>query len=261
MNKSFLKKWKKRHRLIWLMIFMLIGSVLTTSMLSKREALAAEVMIEIKPLKNGGALITTEQVKTLLEAKFPTKDPDRISRVPLKQLEEAINAHPLVQHADVYVDARNRVRVRIEQPEPLIRVIDGHAASYYLDAEGRRIPLSTAYTPRVMVATGSIPPYRDSILNYPDHVLSQLVQLSAHVEQDEFVKALIEQVYVKNKEIYLVPKMGQFEILLGDASQLEAKFRRLKAFYQHVLPSAGWDKYELVNLAYKGQIVCRKVSA
>ena len=166
--------------------------------------------------------------------------------------------HPLVRQADVYVDARNRVRVRIEQPEPLIRIIDGHAASYYLDADGQRIPLSSSYSPRVMVATGQIPSYRDSILKQPDHLLAQLVQLSTQVEQDEFVKALIEQVHVKNGEMFLVPKMGRFEIQLGDASNLEAKFRRLKAFYQHVLPTAGWDKYVLVNLAYKDQIVCRK---
>lgn len=251
--------FRRRSRLIWLILFVAIAATVSTAMLSKREAIVHEVIIEIKPLADGGELLTMEEVRKLLEAKFPSKDPERLSKVPLLTLEEAIRAHPMVEQADVYVDARNRVRVRIEQPEPLIRIIDQRGAGYYLDTHGERIPLSRHYSPRVIVATGAIPAYRDSILKQPAHILAQLVELGQQIEADEFMTALVEQVDVRRGELYLIPKMGKFEILIGDASDLEDKFSRLKSFYRHVLPSTGWSQYELVNLSFDRQIVCRKV--
>ena len=258
MNIAWWNTFRRRSRLIWLILFVAIAVTVSTAMLSKREALVNEVIIEIKPLASGGELLTMEEVRKLLEAKFPSKDPERLSKVPLLILEEAIHAHPMVEEADVYVDARNRVRVRIEQPEPLIRIIDQRGAGYYLDANGERIPLSRHYSPRVIVATGSIPAYRDSILKQPTHILAQLVQLGEKIKEDSFMAALVEQVDVRNGELYLVPKMGKFRILIGNANDLEDKFSRLKSFYQNVLPSVGWSHYELVNLSFEKQIVCRK---
>ncbi len=258
MKKSRWNTFRRRSRLIWLIIFGAIAVTVSTAMFSKREAVAKEVIIEIKPMEDGGALITMGEVSQLLESKFPSKDPERLSKVPLRVLEEAINAHPMVKHADVYVDARNRVRVRIEQPEPLIRIIDHRGANYYLDAQGKRIPISKHYAPRIMVATGKIPSYRDSVLQEPKHILAQLVHIGQVVQEDPFMHALVEQVDVQNGDFYLIPKMGKFKILLGDATDLDKKFRRLKSFYREVLPKVGWSKYAMVNLAFKNQIVCRK---
>ncbi len=258
MNIAWWTTFRRRSRLIWLILFIAIAVTVSTAMLSKREAIVHEVIIEIKPLADGGELLTMEEVRKLLEAKFPSRDSEQLSKVPLVTLEEAIRAHPMVEQADVYVDARNRVRVRIEQPEPLIRIIDQRGAGYYLDANGDRIPLSRHYSPRIIVATGAIPAYRDSIMKHPEHILAQLVQLGEKITEDKFMNALIEQVDVRNGEMYLVPKMGKFEILLGDANDLESKFSRLKAFYRNVLPSAGWSQYKLVNLSFDKQIVCRK---
>lgn len=258
MNIAWWNTFRRRSRLIWLILFVAIAATVSTAMLSKREAIVHEVIIEIEPLSDGGELLTMEEVRKLLEAKFPSKDSERLSKVPLLALEEAIRSHPMVEQADVYVDARNRVRVRIEQPEPLIRIIDQRGAGYYLDAKGERIPLSRHYSPRVIVATGAIPAYRDSILKNPEHILAQLVHLGKMIEEDSFIAALVEQVDVRQGELYLVPKMGKFMILLGDANDLEDKFSRLKSFYHNVLPSVGWAHYEQINLSFDKQIVCRK---
>lgn len=254
-------KWKtfrRRSRLIWLILFTAIALTVSTAMLSKREAMVSEVLIDIDPLAQGGELLTKEEVRKLLDRKFPSKNQERLSKVPLQTLEEAVRAHPMVQEAEVYVDARNRVRVHIVQPEPLIRVIDQRGAGYYLDAQGERIPLSRHFSPRIPVATGAIPAYRDSILNHPDHILAQLVEMGQRIEEDEFMQALVEQIDVHAGEIYLVPKMGKFRILMGDAKDLDKKFSRLKSFYRHILPAVGWSYYELVNLSFDKQIVCRK---
>ncbi|HBC79552.1 MAG TPA: cell division protein FtsQ, partial [Bacteroidales bacterium] len=38
----------------------------------------------------------------------------------------------------------------------------------------------------------------------------------------------------------------------------ENKLKNLEVFYDRVLPEVGWNKYSNINLAFKGQIVCRR---
>jgi cell division protein FtsQ len=49
-------------------------------------------------------------------------------------------------------------------------------------------------------------------------------------------------------------------IKLGDGKEIEKKFRRLLIFYQQVLTKTGFDKYEVIDVQYKGQIVTLKVN-
>ncbi|MDV7400600.1 hypothetical protein RZS08_54800, partial [Arthrospira platensis SPKY1] len=69
---------------------------------------------------------------------------------------------------------------------------------------------------------------------------------------------LIEQIYVSNGKILLAPKVGNYKIVLGTVDDLDEKFRRLRIFYDEVVPYQGWRRYKTVNLSYKGQIVCEK---
>jgi hypothetical protein len=45
---------------------------------------------------------------------------------------------------------------------------------------------------------------------------------------------------------------------LGTCENFEGKLRNLEAFYDKVLPEVGWNKYSLINLEFKDQIVCKK---
>jgi cell division protein FtsQ len=56
----------------------------------------------------------------------------------------------------------------------------------------------------------------------------------------------------------LIPRLGQHRILLGDTTDLRDKLDRMRTFYLQGLNNTGWDKYELINLKYKNQVVCTK---
>ncbi|MEA3451904.1 MAG: cell division protein FtsQ, partial [Bacteroidota bacterium] len=56
----------------------------------------------------------------------------------------------------------------------------------------------------------------------------------------------------------LIPKIGDFRIILGSIDSIDTKIRNLKAFYQHAGSKISWDKYSKINLEYTNQIVCTK---
>ena len=79
------------------------------------------------------------------------------------------------------------------------------------------------------------------------------------LNSDSFWSAQIDQIYVDNNDdIDLIPRVGNQQIHLGSTEDYEAKFRNLEAFYDKVLPEVGWNKYSVINLEYKDQIVCKR---
>jgi cell division protein FtsQ len=53
----------------------------------------------------------------------------------------------------------------------------------------------------------------------------------------------------------IVPLIGDQLILLGDADQLDKKFRRLKAFYEQALMQQGMNTYEKLDIRFDKQVV------
>jgi cell division protein FtsQ len=64
-------------------------------------------------------------------------------------------------------------------------------------------------------------------------------------------------VYV-DKDLELIPRVGNHTIILGNVSDLQEKFNKLMIFYKEAMPKVGWNKYKTLNLKYKNQIVCKK---
>jgi len=56
----------------------------------------------------------------------------------------------------------------------------------------------------------------------------------------------------------LIPKVGNHLIIFGDTSQMSQKFENLILFYRKGLTKVGWDKYNIINLKFKNQVVCSK---
>ena len=61
-----------------------------------------------------------------------------------------------------------------------------------------------------------------------------------------------------NGDMELVPRVGDHTILIGDDQQIHEKFEKLFLFYMEGLNKAGWNKYKVINLKYKDQVVCTK---
>lgn len=187
-------------------------------------------------------------------------------------IESAIKNLPYVARVSVYENNEGVLFVDVKQREPLLRIINRNGESFYLDGSGSLLPVSPNFTARVLVANGNIansyqkkPNYRvnpmslaDSI--YIDSLMTQLYKLAMYITHDSFLKAQIDQIYVNDKqEFELIPRVGDHVILLGDANDLDEKFRKLYAFYRFGLNKIGWNRYNTINIKYRNQVVCSKL--
>jgi len=253
------KRLRQWSRLFYFLSLLLLVAFLTTAMWSKGSETHQDVKVEIEPTSAGDLLITPGEVRSILNAYLKKHGKESWSDLPVAEMEELVNRHPLVQRADVYVDALDRLQVRVEQPEPLVRVIDQRGANYYISKEGRKIPLSRHFTPRVPVVTGDIPMFEDSLLHKRGHILAEIFAMANMIEKDEFLLPLVEQIHVEKDVISLVPKLGKFRVIMGSSHGFENKVERLRIFYNEILPAKGWDTYAAVDLRYKGQIIGKRV--
>ncbi len=168
----------------------------------------------------------------------------------LAVLEDALYQQPPVKHAEVYKTIDGELKVEITQRTPILRIYTD-SLSYYIDSYGAVMPLPKKYRPRVLPASGFI--------RHKSKQIVDLYQLAKYINEHNFWKAQIQQIYVNKKgDIELIPRVGAQTIVLGSIKNMEKKFRKLMALYQYGFKVKDWNKYKQINLKFKNQVVCVK---
>lgn len=194
------------------------------------------------------------------------------STVNIPAIKQALNSHSDIANAEVYITIDGRLKVAVKQRKPVLRVFNITGDSYYLDDEGKLMPLSDKYTAKVLVANGNIPEayatsYKYSIAEISkdkekkkNTMLDELYAMATYIDADEFWKAQVQQIYINtDNDMEIVPMVGNQKIIFGDTASMDEKFKKLLVFYQQGLNTTGWwDKYSTINLKFKNQIVCTK---
>lgn len=239
--------------------------ILFTAIEYKFNSKSEQLNVNIEPI-NGKYFITAEDVGDLIKEKFYGETPQKVEdllanealkRINLKDLEEVVDNFPWVLESDVFVDAQNNITIDIIQRKPIMRCFDVKNNSFYIDEFGTRMPTSEHEVERVIVASGNIQAPRLSVeADTLYNVIDSLHKIVQFIRQDTFLTAQIEQIYVeKNQDFTLIPKVGDTELIFGDLTFMEDKFRKLKIFYLEAMPYEGWRKYDKLNLKYKKQVV------
>lgn len=190
----------------------------------------------------------------------PVKD------VSIFEIESRINVLRELQEAEVYMAIDGTVHVYVDQREPVMRIMPDNGGDYFLDEEGVVVRRRNLYTPRLHIVGGNVN-ISSAMLNgvsvldtsIKNSILKDIYNLVIYINDDNFWSAQIDQIYVDSSdEIDLIPRVGNQLIHLGTTENFEGKLRNLEAFYDKVLPEVGWNKYSLINLEFKDQIVCKK---
>jgi len=247
-------------RLAWLMFLFIIVMIWLIARNRKANTFAEGLQVNVVELPGGDKLISERDVRQALLAAFGSDlENSELANLEVERMERVLEGDPFVKNADVYIDQNNQVHIKIEQREPLLRVLDNHGNNYYLDAAGKKMPPSKNFAARVMVATGNVSAYTPEFRDKRKSNLKDLFALTQTLLADEFLKTFIQQIHINNAgEFILVPLIGDQKIVLGSAKKPEEKLNRLKIFYQQGMPYEGWRKYETINLKYSGQVVCKR---
>ena len=161
-------------------------------------------------------------------------------------LERVLVKNPMIKSAQVYYSLDGYIHVNIQQREPILRVLTGEG--YYVDRDGRVMPLSSKFTSRVVVATGDI---------NKKFACEKLGPFAMKLKNEPFWDAYIEQLVVRsNEDVVMIPKVGDFRIVLGKVDDCEARLEKLMSFLKDGITKKGWNRYKEINLKFDNQVVC-----
>lgn len=162
-----------------------------------------------------------------------------------------------VKNAEIYFDSKDVLQAEVEEREPIARVFTTGTRSFYIDSTRSMLPLSEKFSARVPVFTGF--PSEAMVLTRADsNLLGDIKAISLKIQSDSFMNAMIQQVDITPARTFeMVPYIGEQVILLGDARDLDAKFSKLSLFYKKIMTRFGWNRYSIINLQYKGQVVAK----
>lgn len=176
-----------------------------------------------------------------------------MARLDIRTMEQTIMADPWVAHAQVYVDNERILHMYVTQRVPVVRIFQQNNKSYYLDASRSVMPLSENELYYTTVVT-NVPDLGTDSASMA--MKKDIVTLATTLQSDTFWNAQISHVFVDSDLSYnMVPLLGDQKITLGNTEGLREKLSNLFAFYKNVSNRIGWDKYERLDLRFKGQII------
>ncbi len=215
-----------------------------------REGVCSGFEIEVKNNADGKQFVNAGDIEKYVKEKGLDPTGKQLKEINTNAIEEAILTNQLVKQASVYVTNTNAIKATIEERKPILRIIANSGENYYIDDEGTKMPLSKHFTAYLPVATGTIT---------EDYAKAELYKFALFLHKNDFWNAQIEQIIVlPDKDIKLIPRVGEHQILLGNIQGYEERLDKLLTFYQNGLNETGWNKYSVINLKFDKQVVCTK---
>jgi cell division protein FtsQ len=176
-----------------------------------------------------------------------------VTKLNVKGIEKTAYKNQWVEDAQVYVDNKRNMHIFVTQRVPVARIFYDNGQSFYLDRSLKLLPLSEFFTYYTTVVT-NVPVLTNDSIN--KSLRAQIVKLVKFVEQDTFWSSQVAQISVTpDLQFELTPVLGTQKIVFGDTTHMKEKFTNLFAFYKKVLNRVGWNRYDVLDLRFKDQIV------
>jgi len=193
--------------------------------------------------------VTEQDLSSLLKREnlYPINKP--MSEINTHAIEECLLKNELIATAEVYKTPSGKIKLAVKQKIPVLRVMSVKG-NYYVDNNGTVMPISYRYAAHVPIASGYIE---------KEQAVTDLYKFALFLQGNKFWNAQIEQIYIsQDGEVELIPRIGNHRIVLGRFDDYQKKLENLRLFYDKVIQKMGWEKYSIINLKYRNQIVCTK---
>ena len=185
----------------------------------------------------------------------------RADELDLEALERALEDETFVGRVELFPAPHPdglTLKALIEQKRPQYRIINSAGVHYYIAENGTVMPLSDTFTPRLVVGVGHVPRV-DTVFNDP--IAHRLDQTIRYIQADPFWEALIGQVYVaRDGQLELIPRWHGHRVAIGDGTDLDTRFGKLRTFYEEALLRTDWHDYVLIDVRFEGQVVCKRTN-
>jgi cell division protein FtsQ len=234
----------------------------------KKHDTCEDFVINIKGSQNNStaAFIDEKDVKQLLMKVQNGKIKGQaINSLDLRKLEQKLKDNPWIKNAELYFDNQDVLHVSVKEREPIARIFTARGNSFYIDEEEKQIPLSGKMSARVPVFTSF--PDKPRLSDKDSLLLDDVKKTATFILKNPFWMAQVEQVDIAECSkgsgsrcwgFEMVPTVGNHVVRLGHGDEIEKKFHRLMLFYQQVLTKTGFDKYDVIDVQFTGQVIGSK---
>ncbi len=204
--------------------------------------------IQIEFVGDQNLYITEGMVNKLLIQNYGNLNNVPKEKLVLNTIEKVIEANKMVKSAQVYLTVNGELATKIVQRKPIGR-IEG-SSKFYLDDEGKQMPLSMSHSARVPIITGNI----------TGKSLEDVYEILKYINEDSFLRKNVIGIHVEAENDYQLKfRMEQFVVNLGGIDGLEEKFNNFKAFYAKANKDKTLEDYNVVSLQFNNQVVCTKI--
>ncbi len=169
-------------------------------------------------------------------------------KLDLDTIEKVIEANEMVKSAQVYLTITGELTSNIAQRQPIGRV-EGNT-KFYLDEEGKNMPLSSNHSARVPIITGNI----------TGKSLEDVYVILKYINKDDFLRKNVIGIHIEAEDNYQLKfRVENFVVNLGNVDDLQQKFNNFKAFYTKAAKDKTLENYNIVSLEFDNQVVCTKI--
>lgn len=248
-------------RILFVAVWLCIGGgmfiLLMAAISTKKKGHCSDYIITLKGADKNLFIDQKDVEQLLKKATKGVIKGEPVVSFNLHELEQMLEHNTWIDEAELYFDNKDVLHVTVTEKEPVARVFTTAGNSFYIDSIGNKIPLSDKLSARVPVFTGF--PEKKKLTAKDSVLLEELRTIANHVNNDPFWQSQVAQIDITpERNFEMVPVVGNHLVKLGNGENIHQKFHRLMVFYKQVLSKTGFDKYKIIDVQYKGQVVASK---
>jgi cell division protein FtsQ len=223
-----------------------LGFLYSFSTVRNQQKKVSEIIVEFEDGDNN--FLTHAMVDKLLIQNNETVQNQAKSVINLYGLENQLVQNPYVEKVSVFLTIEGELKSIIKQRAPVARIISKNS-SYYVDKQGVKVPLSDNYSARVLLISG--------VEN--DEGIRVILPLILKILEDNFLQKEVVGIEKSDADEYQFSvRSGDYKIDFGKLTEVDMKFKKLKAFYNKTFEDKTIQIYKTINLKYHNQVVCTK---
>lgn len=213
-----------------------------------RDEVCTDIQVEVTN-DDSTQFVTPKGVIEELERKHIIVKGKPVWQINVEDIESKLGESQYIEDVECLFENRGRLKIKVSQIEPVMRVFDGDQ-SYYVNKNGKRMTAVSSFFADVPIVEGHFTKRYSPL---------RLLPMIRYVEQDSALKSLVTMYCMHDtNNIYIVPSIHGHVVNMGNSENFEGKFKKLKLFYKKVMPVKGWMYYDTVSVKWDHQIVATR---
>lgn len=186
-----------------------------------------------------------------------------MKEISINSLEQHLCNSSAICKAEAYIQHPATLVLEVAQRNPVVR-FQTDKGGFYCDSSGYVLPLLGRITLDLPIVSGKlpfkVPATRDGYPETGREWLGSLLQFTEQIRNNPYWSKEIEQLWVEdNGDVVVYTRSCNEKFIFGSLNDSGDKLTKMAGYYRTIRPKALAEgkQYEVINLKYKDQIICK----